>query len=102
MPAPLSPISEEEGTDVESLHPGDGDGGEAEEAPQVGKGGSAASELVGREERELSFRLAYVDFDGKQALEQYETFPDKSEFIRKCCPAIFEGMKILRNFFHTP
>ena len=56
----------------------------------------------GREETELSFRLAYVDFDGKQALEQYETFPDKSEFIRKCCPAIFEGMKILRNFFHTP
>ncbi len=37
MPAPLSPISEEEGTDVESLHPGDGDGGEAEEAPQVEK-----------------------------------------------------------------
>ena len=72
MPAPLPPPSptSEEGTDVESLPPGDGDGGEAEEAPQVEE--EEVQPLNWREEKKENLRVPPNVFENEEVAKIYE------------------------------
>ena len=53
----------------------------------------------GRPESELSFRLAFVDFDGKTALDAIEQMQSKETFIETYCPKIKSGIDKLCDYF---
>jgi aspartate aminotransferase len=53
----------------------------------------------GRPKTEFTFRLAYVDFDGKSALKSIEQNFTTGEFIEKCCPNIKSGIEKLCAYF---
>jgi len=56
----------------------------------------------GRNESELTVRMAYVGFDGKNALAEAErqgvTNGLDERFVRNCCPEIVKGMELLGNW----
>ena len=51
--------------------------------------------------QEWTFRLAYVDFDGKKALEAYQknkNIPLDLNFIKTFAPNIYKGVQSLIDF----
>lgn len=65
-----------------------------------------ASDFISAKDRSppMAIRLAYVDFDGKMALESFRkrkannTF-EESSFLKENCKNIVEGLNALRNWF---
>ncbi|MDY0078102.1 MAG: aminotransferase class I/II-fold pyridoxal phosphate-dependent enzyme [Bacteroidales bacterium] len=58
----------------------------------------------GHQPDEFVARMAYVDFDGKLVLEQLQAYDDKKldeDFIRQNCPAIWDGVKALTDWFEA-
>jgi len=61
----------------------------------------------GTEPGSMIMRFAFVDFDGKKALEGIEMLPinatdlEKNAFVEQYAPRIVEGMKELRAFFEN-
>ncbi|MDY0084746.1 MAG: aminotransferase class I/II-fold pyridoxal phosphate-dependent enzyme [Bacteroidales bacterium] len=56
----------------------------------------------GHQPEELVARLAYVDFDGKLALEKLSAYQEKKlqeSYISEYCPSIWEGIKALCDWF---
>lgn len=58
----------------------------------------------GRQPEELTCRMAYVNFSGKEALqasmEEYREKPLDEHFIREFCPGIWNSMEILGNWLN--
>lgn len=55
----------------------------------------------GHQPDELVARLAYVDFNGKLALEKIADYDDKKlkeDFIRQYCPSVWKGVKALTDW----
>ncbi len=56
----------------------------------------------GRPEAELTARIAYVDFDGRQALEAVEIIPQEQPldetFLRRHCPRVVEAVARIAAF----
>lgn len=56
----------------------------------------------GREGRELSLRLSYVDFDGEQALQQVSVIDrDRAEAAHTLCPRIEQAMAALAGWLQA-
>lgn len=55
----------------------------------------------GRPPRELTARLAFVDFDGTQALEYYQTHIPTQTFISDYCPKIEQAMLALQKWVNA-
>ncbi|MBZ0241881.1 MAG: hypothetical protein K8F24_01580, partial [Bacteroidales bacterium] len=56
----------------------------------------------GHQPEELMARMAYVDFDGKLVLEQLQAYDDKKldeDFIKQNCPAIWDGVEAMTEWF---
>ncbi len=54
----------------------------------------------GRPAEEFTFRLAFVDFDGEQALQLIDSNLEEEDFINRCCQDIKIGIEQLNNYFH--
>ena len=54
----------------------------------------------GRPAEEFTFRLAFVDFDGEQALQLIDSNLEQEDFINRCCQDIKIGIEQLNNYFH--
>ena len=56
----------------------------------------------GHKEEELLARLAYVNFNGKLALENVSMLQNgnnSNDFMVKCCPEVVEGINALTEWF---
>jgi len=62
--------------------------------------------VFGRPQNELTARLAYVDFDGAQALAQAEQIPPSTElngtFLKNCCDKLLRATLRLCDWLHDP
>jgi aspartate aminotransferase len=54
----------------------------------------------GRPAGEFTFRLAFVDFDGEQALHLIDSNLESEDFINRCCQDIKIGIEQLNNYFN--
>ncbi|MBR9689416.1 MAG: aminotransferase class I/II-fold pyridoxal phosphate-dependent enzyme [Candidatus Altiarchaeota archaeon] len=56
-------------------------------------------DAFGSSPRDLSFRMAYIDYDGSCALEAYRNWDGgKEEFVRTMCPSVWEGVSRIVEF----